>query len=102
MLRKDMQPRGGTLSTVQSKRTTIALLFLTFLIAATSCRGPEQAASIPTGQQGTRNEGAPLLDHHQHLLSPAATELQNTRRTTFFRRILGRIEESVTAEQLVA
>jgi hypothetical protein len=75
-------------------RALPAIVLLIFAIAATSCRGSEKGFSPSAGQDRLSHEGTALLvDHHQHLLSPAGVELINA---------LGRKEKPVTGEQLVA
>jgi hypothetical protein len=69
------------------------ILSLAFPMAAASCRDADRASSASAGQDRLSNEAAPLVDHHQHLLSPAGVELVNAR---------GRKEKPVTSEQLVA
>jgi uncharacterized protein len=74
-------------------RTLPAIALLIFAIAAASYCGGEKAFSPSAGQDRLSKEvTAPLVDHHQHLLSPAGAELVNA---------LGRKEKPVTGEQLV-
>jgi hypothetical protein len=74
-------------------RTLPAIALLILAIAAASYFGGEKAFSPSAGQDRLSNEvAAPLVDHHQHLLSPAGAELINA---------LGHKEKPVTGEQLV-
>ena len=73
-------------------RVLTAILLL-IALAAGSCRKAD-------GQDLLNNNVVPLVDHHQHLLSPAGAALQNAYRRRD--RLPYDVEQPVVGEHLVA
>ena len=73
-------------------RVLTAILLL-IALAAGSCRKAD-------GQALLDNKVVPLVDHHQHLLSPAGAALQNAYQARG--RFSFRVEQPIVGEQLVA
>jgi uncharacterized protein len=74
-------------------RLVQAILLLGVALGAGSCREVE-------GQDLPRRTLVPLVDHHQHLLSPAGAALQNAH--TLRDRLPYGMEQPIAGEQLVA
>ena len=81
-------------------RVISAILFVIVYVSVLCVALGTGACRKAQGQDALTNTVAPLVDHHQHLLSPAGAALQNT--YSLRQRLPYDVEQPVVGEHLVA